>query len=279
MKIDTVSIKLPDGITDAFDNTTIEQIEWYLASANDWDFKKTTDKFVAVKNTVEPVYQPFVQISVFSRGFFDNGAQYESTQIIEADTLETLDIDVYRHPKHTNGSVGSDRFYSSITIRFTDEFYIRLNEYSYDMERGLTIEAIQEVFMLFDSPSVQKARLLLNGSINQGIDSLSITRNSYGTSDISGYVHLDKKGTCWIRVVDAATSRIYYDQQSDDQSEFFIGWSDEENDHFSFFQRLTIKRKTDAPESADVVVQLWVDDEDGKRCVSTTNTNLTFWRR
>lgn len=49
---------------------------------------------------------------------------------------------------------------------------------------------------------------------------------------------------------------MYFDQLSDAKSEFFVGWSDVESEYFSFNQRLTIKKKANAPESADVIISI-----------------------
>jgi hypothetical protein len=166
-----------------------------------------------------------------------------------------------------------------VTIQFSDSFFLSINEYSYDEERNLTTDAIQYIYKLFADYSTQKQDLYANKSICIEQNSIAIERNRYGSSDISGYVHLNRKNLCSIMIIDAQSGDVYYNQVSDGHSQFFVGWSDEQEESFYFFQNLTIKRKSGAPESADVVIQLWVEDSEGSRCVLETQTHFTFWVR
>ncbi len=88
-----------------------------------------------------------------------------------------------------------------------------------------------------------------------------------------------KKNSCRIKIADSVTKEVHFDQLSDEKGEFFVGWSDDESDRFNFYQRLTIKKKANGPESADVIIQFWVDDVDGSRCVLEKAENITFWVR
>lgn len=276
-KFDTTRISLPNNLEEAFKNTTIEQIEWYLASSKDWEFTKTRENTMARYISGE-ISEPYVKITVFTQGFFETGAKYEQNQTIDLDS-EMIDVDIYKRQKSDKGVLGSDRYFSSVTIQFSEVFFVRFDEYSYDLERNMTVSAINEIFKLFADGATQRNELCSNGSIKSEHVALKIEGNKYGTYDISGFVHLSKKNVCRIKIVDPVTNEVYFDQLSDDKSQFYVGWSDNESDCFSFYQRLTIRKKANGPGSADVIIQLWVDDADGSRCVLEMAQNITFWVR
>lgn len=277
-KLDTTQIELPDHLEEAFNGTTTEQIEWYLASSKDWSFTKTGEKTMARAYVPGESYEPYVRITVFTQGYFETGAKYEPNQMIEANS-EPFDLNVYEHPWPDEGLLGSDRYFSSVTIKFSETFFVRFDEYSYDPERKMTLSAIRDIFKLFADRTEQENELRGDGSIKREGAFLKVEENKYGTCDISGFVHLSQKSACRIKIVDPVTSETYFDQQADDNSLFYVGWSEDESDGFYFYQRLTIKKKADGPESADVIIQLWAEDADGARCVLEKNENLTFWVR
>lgn len=276
-KVDVISIPFPQRLMEAFRDTTIEQIEWYLAAAREWHFHKSFG-ITSAQAQVEDYSKPYVKITVLSQGFFNTGTKYERNQIINS-SAEIIEINVYRRRKIIRQGHNTNMLFSSITIKLSEEFYIRFDEYSDSVERDLTIAAMEAAATLFCSRAEQENELLHDGSISNMQETLSIVENVYGGHDISGYIHLSKKNLCRIKITDAKTQEVYYDQLTDAHCQFYVGWSDEENQYFYFFQDLTIKQKPDGPESADVLVQLWVEDEDGSRCVLETRANITFWVR
>lgn len=277
-KYTTASITLPNEITEAYGKTSVEQIEWYMASSKEWEFSKKQDNVMARKYMPSQSYESYAAITVFTHGLFETGASYEPNQSVDFN-VDTIDLDVYKPRNLSTTGKGSDRYYSSVTIKFSDTCYIRIDEHSYDTERKLTVDTIRSLGAMFADQATQEAELRENGSIGREQGTLNIVRNQYGTHDISGAVHLDKKNACRIRIVDAVTDEVYFEQLSDDRSEFYVGWSDDEAEYFKYYQRLTIKKRSDGPESADVKVQLWADDADGSRCVDETKANITFWVR
>lgn len=276
-KCDTTQLMFPDDLDAAFKSTTVEQIEWYLAASKDWEFTKSRGNITA-RRMPQDSSKPYVKTTVFTQGFYETGAKYEQTQIVDS-TFETIDVDIYKRETPEKGLLGSDMYFSSVTIQFNEDFLVRFDEYSYDVERRMTVDAINDLFLLFGDRAALENELNNNGSVGKERASLEIVMNQYGTYDISGFVHLNKKNLCKIRVVDRITNEEYYDQLSDDQTQFYLGWSDDENDYYAFFQRLTIKKKTNGPETADVIIQLWVEDTDGNRCVLEKFENITFWVR
>ncbi len=277
-KTDLTQISIPDNLDKAFKSTNIEQIEWYLAASKDWEYTKTRRKLMAQKNISKPGNETYAKVTVFTQGLFKTGYSDEPTQTIDS-TSENVDVNLYKIRRMFYEETGSELYFSSVTIKFSDKFFVRFNEYSSDKERNMTVNAINDLFKLFDNRAAQEKELHSDGSISSEYEFLEIDEDMAGTHDVFGFVHLSKKNSCRIKVVDAATKEVYFDQLADGVSAFCIGWSDNENDYFFFFQNLTIRKKSNGKERADVIVQLWVDDEDGSRCVLENLANIKFWVR
>lgn len=81
--------------------------------------------------------------------------------------VDTIDLDVYKPRNLSTAGQGSDRYYSGVTIKFSDTCYIRIDEHSYDTERKLTVDAIRSLGALFADRATQEAELRENGSIGR----------------------------------------------------------------------------------------------------------------
>jgi hypothetical protein len=243
-KTNSTQISIPSELPNMFDGIALEQIEWYLAASNEWEFTKIRDK-TSAQYKVEDISKPYVDMTVFTAGFFDTGAAYEPFQTVTS-SADVLDLNVYKLFNPFEGEMRADKYYSGVVIKFSETFFIRFDEYSYDAQRNLTLEAIRNILKLFGSKSEQENELKSNCSIKDNKEFLDVERNKYGGYDISGFVHLSEKNQCRIKVIDVQTKEVYFDQLTDANSEFFIGWSSADNECFYFHQDLTIKRRVDS---------------------------------
>jgi hypothetical protein len=101
IKTGSRSISFPENLHEAFSSTTIEQIEWYLAASNEWDYSRSFDRVHASHDILaaDNTSQPYVTISVFTQGYFDNGAKYESTQLVDLRVIDVVELDLQKRKR------------------------------------------------------------------------------------------------------------------------------------------------------------------------------------
>lgn len=279
-KVGYTAIDIPVPYYEAFQNTTVEQIEWYLIASRQWDYSiETRSGTRSVRGTrhIPSDSSPNVGIYIYLHETPDlsdkiNKTDYLVVDMSAANAAQRWDLRYYEQKP----LVGV--YDSNIVLHFSDAFSISIKETSADEDRALTRQALEEMGDLFLSMEEQREILQANNSVEiLNGPWLQVGGELFKPHLISGYVRANGPNTARIKVVDQASGEVYYDQ-ANKTSIFAVGWSDEPKEYFYYCQDLIIGRPADGPDEAYVDVQLWITEEGGEEyCAVSMKLRMEFW--
>lgn len=265
----TANISLSESLYNAYADTDMDELIWYLAASKQWQHRNYRN-FSVIEHTDTDA----LSVRIYQDNNYKNYGHPQ--QLIDLSKDTHLDLKTYKKDVPGNSH---NRLYSALVLKFDTDFFVCIDEYSNDEDRTLTRKAIDDIESLFAQSSTYKGQLLEDKSI------MDSTNNTMGISchdarcRISGYIHLQDKSSIGIKVKDVDTDEEYFNQFTQYPYTITVGWGDVDTEYYYYEFDINIKNSLNDNSSGNFRIELWASNNSGETCIISKDSFIEFWSR